>query len=64
MSFFLENEQATLAFAQAFAKNCPVGLKAYLYGDLGAGKTTFVRGVVQAFLPIQVMFMGVTELNL
>lgn len=51
MSVFLEDEHATLTFAQAFAKNCPAGLNVHLYGDLGAGKTTFVRGMIQSFLP-------------
>ncbi len=51
MSVFLENEQATIAFGQVLAKFCPAGLNIYLYGDLGAGKTTLVRGLIQSFLP-------------
>ncbi len=51
MSFFLADEQATIAFGQALAKFCPAGLNIYLYGDLGAGKTTLVRGLIQSFLP-------------
>lgn len=51
MSFFLADEQATVAFAESLAKLCPVGFNIFLYGDLGAGKTTFVRGLIQSFLP-------------
>lgn len=47
----LSNEEATIAFGQALAKYCPSGLNIYLYGDLGAGKTTLVRGFIQSFLP-------------
>lgn len=51
MSIFLADEKATIAFGQTFAKHCPAGLTVYLYGDLGAGKTTLVRGLIQSFLP-------------
>lgn len=51
MSIFLEDEKATIAFGEALAKHCPSGLNIYLYGDLGAGKTTLVRGLIQSFLP-------------
>ena len=51
MSILLENEEATLAFAQTLAKYCLPGTAIYLYGDLGSGKTTLVRGLVQYFLP-------------
>lgn len=50
-SIFLADEQATIAFGQTLAKFCPAGLNIYLYGDLGAGKTTLVRGLIQSFLP-------------
>jgi len=51
MSIFLANEQATMAFGQMLARFCLPGLNVYLYGDLGAGKTTLVRGFIQSFLP-------------
>lgn len=51
MSVFLSDEQATVAFGQTLARLCPSGLNIYLYGDLGAGKTTLVRGLIQSFLP-------------
>ena len=50
MSVFLADEKATIAFGQTLAKYCPPGLNIYLHGDLGAGKTTLVRGLIQSFL--------------
>jgi len=43
----LQNEAATLEAGRQFAKKLHNGLTVYLHGDLGAGKTTFVRGVLQ-----------------
>lgn len=43
----LDAEAATLAYGANFAKIMVSGLVVYLHGDLGAGKTTFVRGVLQ-----------------
>ncbi|MDT8310722.1 MAG: tRNA (adenosine(37)-N6)-threonylcarbamoyltransferase complex ATPase subunit type 1 TsaE [Methylophaga sp.] len=46
---WLEDEQATLKFAAELAAALPeTGLTIHLHGDLGAGKTTLVRGVLQA----------------
>lgn len=42
----LPNEQATLNAGACFAKNIQAGINVYLHGDLGAGKTTFVRGML------------------
>ncbi len=50
-SVYLANEEATLSFGEALAHYCPAGINIYLYGDLGAGKTTMVRGLIQHFLP-------------
>lgn len=44
----LANEAATLSFAAQFAKVIVPNLTIYLHGDLGAGKTTFTRGVLHA----------------
>lgn len=43
----LIDEAATLAAGRAFSAELTPGIVAYLHGDLGAGKTTFVRGVLQ-----------------
>jgi tRNA threonylcarbamoyladenosine biosynthesis protein TsaE len=43
----LDDEAATLACGAHFAKLLLPGLVVYLHGDLGAGKTTFVRGVLR-----------------
>jgi tRNA threonylcarbamoyladenosine biosynthesis protein TsaE len=42
----LDDEAATLACAARFANILRPDLNVYLHGDLGAGKTTFVRGVL------------------
>ncbi|MEW5904388.1 MAG: tRNA (adenosine(37)-N6)-threonylcarbamoyltransferase complex ATPase subunit type 1 TsaE [Pseudomonadota bacterium] len=44
----LSNEAATIAFAHHLAKALAPGLIIYLRGDLGAGKTTLVRALLQA----------------
>lgn len=44
----LADESATVALAQRLAACLKPGMVIYLYGDLGAGKTTLVRGVLNA----------------
>ena len=42
----LGDEQATLNLGASFSSSLVPGVTVYLHGDLGAGKTTFVRGVL------------------
>jgi tRNA threonylcarbamoyladenosine biosynthesis protein TsaE len=44
----LADEAATRAFGARIAKVVKPGLSIHLVGDLGAGKTTLVRGLLQA----------------
>lgn len=44
----LPDEAATLAFGAALAQALRPNLTVYLQGDLGAGKTTLVRGLLRA----------------
>ncbi len=44
----LPDESATLALGAAFAAAAEPGLTVHLLGDLGAGKTTFTRGLLAA----------------
>jgi len=48
LSFLLADEDATIALAQRIAAQLNPGMVIYLHGDLGAGKTTLVRGVLNA----------------
>jgi tRNA threonylcarbamoyladenosine biosynthesis protein TsaE len=46
-SRILPDEAATLAFGEALAPRLPRGALVFLRGDLGAGKTTLVRGILR-----------------
>ena len=48
MNIILADETATLALGAALAPCMSPGLVVYLEGDLGAGKTTMVRGLLRA----------------
>jgi tRNA threonylcarbamoyladenosine biosynthesis protein TsaE len=49
VSVFLADEAETLAFAgRFFTERMRPGWVVYLHGQLGAGKTTFVRGCLRA----------------
>lgn len=43
----LPDELSTIQAGRQLAKGIMAGTTVYLHGDLGAGKTTFVRGVLQ-----------------
>jgi tRNA threonylcarbamoyladenosine biosynthesis protein TsaE len=49
VSFISNSEEETMLCAQRFAGQLKAGDIVFLQGDLGAGKTTFVKGVAQAF---------------
>ena len=50
LSASLDDEEATVALGRCFAKAAAQqGLCVYLVGDLGAGKTTLCRGIIQAY---------------
>jgi tRNA threonylcarbamoyladenosine biosynthesis protein TsaE len=44
-TFTTSSEQETFALGQTIAATLPVGTFVLLHGDLGAGKTAFVRGL-------------------
>tara|TARA_B100000749_G_C18253665_1_gene393443 strand:- start:238 stop:654 length:417 start_codon:yes stop_codon:yes gene_type:complete len=47
-TYIIEHEQAMLDFAQQFSQRIKPGQTIHLIGNLGAGKTTFVRGILRA----------------
>ncbi len=49
--FISKNETETLAFAAQFASRLKAGDVVALHGTLGAGKTVFSKGVIQALSP-------------
>jgi tRNA threonylcarbamoyladenosine biosynthesis protein TsaE len=44
----LDDEEATMALGRDLACGIAPGLQLHLHGDLGAGKTTLVRGLLRA----------------
>lgn len=46
-SEILKDEHATVAFGKRLSEQMEQGAVIFLHGDLGAGKTTFTRGVIQ-----------------
>ena len=47
MTIFSKSEAETEAAGETFARTLPAGAVVALYGDLGAGKTAFVRGMAR-----------------
>lgn len=45
--FITKNNEETIELGERFAKSLEPGQVVFLYGDLGAGKTTFVQGVAR-----------------
>jgi len=43
------SEEETFEFARRFAESMPLPAHILLFGDLGAGKTTFTRGLAAGF---------------
>lgn len=46
--FYLADATAQEQLAGELARHCPAGVVIFLQGELGAGKTTFVRGFLRA----------------
>jgi tRNA threonylcarbamoyladenosine biosynthesis protein TsaE len=49
--YFARDEAATIALGARLATRLQPGCVVFLHGDLGAGKTTMVRGMLQHLLP-------------
>lgn len=49
MTFISHSEDETAAFAESLAKSLPGAPTYLLYGDLGAGKTAFTRGLARGY---------------
>ena len=49
MQYIIPNETAMLSFAAEIATTLRAGSVVFLEGDLGAGKTTIVRGILNSF---------------
>lgn len=47
-TFALADTEATEAFGARLAQSLVPGMRVYLWGDLGAGKTTLTRGVLRS----------------
>lgn len=48
MRVYCKDQEATEHLARELAKEMPKNMVVYLYGDLGAGKSTFARAFIQA----------------
>lgn len=48
IEFITNSAQETFALGHSFGKNLPPGSVVAIYGDLAAGKTTFIKGVAHA----------------
>ena len=46
-NYDLKDESETLRFAESMSSHLRPGMNLYLKGELGAGKTTFVRGLLR-----------------
>lgn len=64
MEKFISNSyKKTAKIAQKLAKSCKIGDVLLLFGDLGAGKTAFVKGFAKEFGKAQVTSPTFTIIN-